>query len=364
MPQPTTSHDPAASRLDPVTDSTPHRVILDWQPPDLGRDRRLHRRRLAVGGIVVAVIGIALGGMAVATDTLGAGQRWESVVARVDRFLAGPVPDRPTVATVLVTEPPASEPPASAPPASEPPASAPPASDAPAVTPEPGSSALPEPTPAPTPTPEPVREPADFDLIDDPEAFFASQLTKDWCTPAALQMVLALHGLVDTSDGVQKKIAARVGEWEAVSDSLNGKWGPGAMALALDAYGAPGYEVRAFETRQGALRDSARSIQATGAPVILLTWRGAHTWVMTGFRADADPSIFRDAHIDGTYILDPWYPRISSIWGPSDPAGVFQDNAEMERNFLPWKRPEGGYPDRDGLYITVSPTVPITTGVG
>ena len=30
----------------------------------------------------------------------------------------------------------------------------------------------------------------------------------------------------------------------------------------------------------------------------------------------------------------------------------------MERNFLQWKRPEGRYPDRDGLYITVAPTIP------
>ena len=31
----------------------------------------------------------------------------------------------------------------------------------------------------------------------------------------------------------------------------------------------------------------------------------------------------------------------------------------MRRNFLPWKRPEGRYPDRDGLWITVVPTRPI-----
>ena len=121
------------------------------------------------------------------------------------------------------------------------------------------------------------------------------------------------------------------------------------------------YEVRAFESRQGALRDAARALQATGAPVILLAWRGAHTWVMTGFRADADPTTFRDAHIDGAYVLDPWYPRISTIWGPSDPAGTFQDGAEMERNFLRWRRPEGRYPDRDTLFITVAPTVPMGT---
>ncbi len=68
--------------------------------------------------------------------------------------------------------------------------------------------------------------------------------------------------------------------------------------------------------------------------------------------------MFRDAEITGTYILDPWFPRISSIWGRSDPPGTFQDKSEMKRNFLEWQRPEGRYPDRDGLYITVAPTMP------
>lgn len=322
-----------------MNEPTIHRVLDDWQPPDLGQGRR---RRVVVGAVLVALLGLSLGVAAIATDALGAGQRWESVLARVERFLAGPVPDRPTPGTVRVTDPPATEPVPTAAPST--------------ASLDPGAT----PAPTPEPTPAPVREAMDFAITDDPEAFFASQLTKDWCSPAALQMVLAMHGVVDTSEGVQKEIAGRVREWEARSDSLNGKWGPGAMALALDAYGAPGYEVRAFETRQGALRDSARAIQATGAPVILLAWRGAHTWVMSGFKADADPTIFGDARIEGTYILDPWYPRISSIWGRSDPAGAYQDTAEMERNFLKWQRPEGRYPDRDGLYITVSPTVAIT----
>lgn len=309
-------------------------------------------RRLLIGIVVLAILGGATMSAAIATDTFGAGQRWEALLARVDRFIAGPVPDRPTVATVRVTEPPEDPEPTEAP------TPAPASSTAVA-----GQTATPvaTPEPTPTPTPEPERVPVDVDMVEDHESFFASQVTKDWCAPAGVQMVLALHDLVGTSRRQQEEIAGRVREWEARSDSLNGNWGPAAMALALDAYGAPGYEVRAFETRRGALRDAARSIQATGAPVILLAWRGAHTWVMTGFRADADPTVFRDATIQGAYVLDPWYPRVSSIWGESDPPGTFQDRAEMERNFLPWKRPEGRYPDRDGLYITVAPTVPITT---
>lgn len=299
--------------------------------------------------MVLAVAAGTLGAIAVATNTAGAGDRWGSLLARVDRFIAGPVPDRAAPSTVRVTEPPI-----------DPATPAPTASEAPAPA-GPGASDQPSPTAKASPTPAPVREPVDVDIAADPEAIFAHQVHKDWCAVAGTQIVLAQLGLVDTSDATQQEIGGRIREWESLDDSRNGDWGPAAMALALTDYGAPGYEVRAFETRQGALRNAARTIQATGAPVILLAWRGAHTWVMTGFRADADPSVFRDAHIEGAYIQDPWYPWVSSIWGASDPPGTFQDEAEMQRNFLRWRRPEGSYPDRDGLFITVAPTIAVTS---
>jgi hypothetical protein len=317
------------------------------------RARRRLRRYVAIV-VVLALLGGSLGVLAIATDTLGAGQRWDSLVARVDRFLAGPVPDRATVDTVEVTDPgdEGTEPEEEDPEAS----SLPPGE--PSAVPIPSSS--PTPIPEPTPTPQVPREPVDVDIVTKPKAVFASQVHKDWCAPAGVQMALAVMGLVDTSEKTQRAIHGKVRTWESYEDSHNGDWGPAAMVLALDAYGAPGYEIHAFKTRQGALRGAAKAIEATGAPVILLAWRGAHTWVMTGFRADADPAIFKDAHISGTYILDPWYPRISTIWGPSDPPGTFQDESEMERNFLKWKRPEGRYPDRDGKYIVLIPTVKVS----
>ena len=136
------------------------------------------------------------------------------------------------------------------------------------------------------------------------------------------------------------------------------------MCIRDSAYGAPGYEVRGYDSRLGAMRDAAKAIQATNSPVILLAWRGAHTWVMTGFRADADPTVFRDARITGINVFDPWYPVVSTIWGASDPPGTLQDLAEIKRNFLQWERPEGRYPERDGKYIVVVPTIPLADQLG
>jgi hypothetical protein len=209
----------------------------------------------------------------------------------------------------------------------------------------------------PTPTPAPVRQAIDFKLALSPTKYFASESEKDWCAVAGVQMVLAMHGKANTSVAFQQGLAARVKEWESYSDSHNGAWGPAAMVEALDAYGVPGYVIHAHRTRDAALHDAAVAMQETHAPVIIVAWRGAHTWVMNGFRATADPSLFDDAVVTGTYIMDPWYPRVSSIWGPSDPPGTFQNSAEMVRNFLPWKRPEGKYPDRDGKFLVVVPTI-------
>jgi hypothetical protein len=291
------------------------------------------------------IIGVVAGTFAVSTDTLGAGNLFERAMDRIDRFIAGPVPDRPTDGTVLVT--------------------APPVTPAPTATPTPrpgpsGAAATAAPVATPTPTATPERIAVDVDIVADPEAVFAHELKDTWCAPAGVQMTLAVLGLADTSDEFQQELQGRVREWESYGDSRNGKWGPSAMMLALDAYGATGYEVRGYETRQDALRDAAVALGATHSPVILLAWRGAHTWVMTGYRADADPALFPDAAVEGTYVLDPWYPWVSSIWGPSDPPGTFQDSAEMERNYLRWKRPEGLYPERDGLFISIVPTVAVS----
>ena len=284
---------------------------------------------------------------AVYTNTFGAGDRFASLLHRID-LIVDPPPDRPTAPTILATPRPIAQ--ASLEPS-------PSAARVPGATPGGPVYADATPSPTPTPTPTPKKKPVTVRVVKKPKSAFITQLTKDWCAPAGVQITLSALGLADNTEAFQHELVNRSREWESRRDSLNGGWGPGAIQQALEAYGAK-YEIRAFKRRQEALLDAARAMSETKAPVVLIAWRGAHTWVMTGYKATADPLLFEDAKITGAYIIDPWFPRVSTIWGPSDPAGAFQDEAEMRRNFLPWKRPEGRYPDRDGRWIIVAPTVP------
>lgn len=302
--------------------------------------RRSQRRWLLAA---FAVLMLFTGSFAVVRgNVLGMGDRVERLTARIENFFFPP-PDRSTIPTVVVTQ-----------------------------VPSPSAAPTHLPSAPPTASPTPVaRMPVDIAIVDDHAAVFTSQINDKYCAVAGTQMVLTILGLGDPSDAFQAEIGDRIGEWESLSDSLNGGWGPAAVSLALEAYGEPGYVIRAYESYADALRDSAVAIVAMDKPVVMFPWWGAHTWVMTGFRADADPTVFDDAEISGAYILDPWYPRVSSIWGPSDPPGNFEDLAELERNWPAfvgppgyeqigpgWTRPEGAYPDRDGRFIVLLPTTP------
>ena len=304
-------------------------------------------RVVALVLVAVLLAGSVMAFGAVYTNAFGAGDRFASLLHRID-LIVDPPPDRPTAPTILATPRPIAQ-------ASPEPSPSPSPTGLPGAT--PGGPIPADPTPTPSPTPTPKKKPVTVRVVKKPKSAFITQLTKDWCAPAGVQITLTALGLADNTEKFQHQLVNRSREWESRRDSLNGGWGPGAIQQALEAYGAK-YEIRAFKRRQEALLDAARAMSETNAPVILIAWRGAHTWVMSGYKATADPLKFEDAKITGAYIIDPWYPRVSTIWGPSDPAGAFQDEAEMRRNFLPWKRPEGRYPDRDGRWIIVAPTVP------
>ena len=186
---------------------------------------------------------------------------------------------------------------------------------------------------------KPQKVKVDVNLLKKPDKWFITQLDKESCAVAGTQIVLALHGKGSLSESFQKEIESRIDEWESRRDSLNGGWGPAAIVNALEAYGVHGYEVRAYDTRGLALRDAAKAISKYHAPVILLSWRGAHTWVMTGFKATADPRKHDDARVTRVRVMDPLYPH-GSRWGASPAPNRLITLKTLARQFVKRDRPE------------------------
>ena len=78
---------------------------------------------------------------------------------------------------------------------------------------------------------------------------------------------------------------------------------------------------------------------------------------MSGFRATADPAYTDDFTVTHIYVQDPWYPRVSSIWGSSRPPDATVRVGLVAEAYLAWRRPTVRYPEKDGQFILVVPVL-------
>ena len=231
-------------------------------------------------------------------------------------------------------------------------ATAPPATPAPTPTPSPTPAPLrtpiPQLVPIPTPTPEPVLAMNLYRKGD-----FVSQATKDQCVSAAMQIMLNIVGPKDDrSTATQARLDKLA---QQLSHARNGGTEPKGWAAGLEQLGAGGYRVEIAPSRTKAILRAVTALRATGRPVGLLVWRGAHSWVLHGYEATADPLAGVPFEVTHIYVSDPWYPRISSIWGPSRGPNARITPKQLEEDYLPWRRPTGRYPGMDGQFILVLP---------
>ncbi len=210
------------------------------------------------------------------------------------------------------------------------------------------SPASPSPTIAPTPTPEPVLMMNLYRKGD-----FVSQATKDQCVSAAMQIMLNIIG---PTDDRSKRTQARIADLATdLSDARDGGTEPIGWARGLAELDGGTYKVEVAPSRTKAILRAVKAIRATGRPVGLLVWRGAHSWVLHGFETTTDPADPGPLTVTHLYVTDPWYPRVSNIWGASRGPNARITPKQLEEDYLPWRRPTGRYPGMDGDYVLVLP---------
>jgi hypothetical protein len=182
---------------------------------------------------------------------------------------------------------------------------------------------------------------------------FVSEKRKIWCAPAAMQTMINVMGRgADTTTETQallQRISRRLGP------APDGGPEPEGIARTLASLGYGEWQVVALPTRTAAVKAAVKAIRLTGRPADLLVWRGAHNWVVSGFKATNDPALGDDFTVTALRIEDVWYPRISTLWGPSRPPDALVSVRLLPEDYLPWKRPTGRYPGKDGKFVLVIP---------
>jgi len=300
--------------------------------------------RRATGGDTLFALGVAALGLVLAGGLLAAGGG-----AWLAQYLPG---------AGAAAGPPSSSP--AAPAAS--PASPVPSATPTLTAPPPGTAAPPpvaSPPLAPTPAPTPVAA-GPFTMNLYREGVFVHEHDKEWCVAAAALGMLNVIRLgeegrtPDVSAAAQRALMSRIEALTTWEDSHNGGTGPGGWAALLTEEGYP-YEVRAYPSRLAAMRAAASALRATGRPVGILAWAGVHSWVMTGFEATADPAAARMFTVTTAFVLDPWYPWVSTRWPRSEAPDAPRDAADLKANFLPFNLSSGPYPGRDGQFLLVEP---------
>jgi hypothetical protein len=197
---------------------------------------------------------------------------------------------------------------------------------------------------------------------------FVAQANFVQCVGASMQMMLnMIQPSADRTAATQIELQELAREWSGQRPDGRERQGASALgwATGLNLLGAGPYRLAGAATLHEALQLAARAIRLTGKPVGLLMWRGRHAWVMSGFRADADP-LLPGTNVTAVLVEDPLYPHGSETWGPSPAPGQALTPEELSRQYVPrrtssssiWNQSSWGR-QLAGKYVLVLPYLPL-----
>ncbi len=221
------------------------------------------------------------------------------------------------------------------------------------ATPAPGATAGASPRSTASASPPPTPKPGPFSMDLYEAGDFVGELEDTWCVAAAVQTSM---NIMDAGADRTRKTQARL---DALIVSLSKARDGGALPLgwarALTELGYGKYEVSVHASLRGAIHAAARQVRLMNRPAGLAVWYGAHSWVMSGFTATADPAVTDEFEVSRVRIEDVWYNRFSTIWGWSRPPDARVAVADLPEDFRRWDL-RLTYPDMDGRFVIVIPT--------
>jgi len=202
------------------------------------------------------------------------------------------------------------------------------------------------------PKPSPMPGPFAMDLYQ--RGDYAREYRDTWCLPAAMQTSM---NIMDAGADITSATQLRLWNYaRSLVPDREGGAEPEAWALGLTKLGHGGYKVSIQPSLKAAIQLAAKQVRLTNRPAGLMVWKGVHSWVMSGFTATRDPAQTDGFTVTAVRIEDVWYPRISKIWGVSNPPDTLVPVRKLPEDFLPWHLLyDGPHPDKDGKFVIVIP---------
>ena len=165
---------------------------------------------------------------------------------------------------------------------------------------------------------------------------FSTQKSWLWCTAAGVQIVSNIVDRQrDHSTADQRAYFQWMRRHNRYDLPLSAGVDPAGWTAGLRHFVDGRYRLVASRTFDGALRSAVERMRRTNLPVALTVSHGNHGWILTGFRATADPARTKDFTVTSVRVVGPLYP-IQTRGGYDMPPNTRLTTAQLRRFFTPW----------------------------
>ena len=186
---------------------------------------------------------------------------------------------------------------------------------------------------------------------------FTTQKSWLWCTAAGVQIV---RNIVDRKTDHTAAGQRRYFDWMRTRNRYDLPLSAGVDAAGWTAgmrhFVDDRYRLVSSRSFDSALRSAVTRLRLTNLPVALTVSHGNHGWILTGFRATADPAKTSSFTVTSVRVTGPLY-GLQSKNGYDMAPNTKLTTAQLKRFFTPWK-----YAPRamvwDGRYVSIQP-VPV-----
>jgi hypothetical protein len=183
---------------------------------------------------------------------------------------------------------------------------------------------------------------------------FTTQKSWLWCTAAGVQIV---RNIVDRRTDHSTTNQRRYFNWMRGHNRydlpLSAGVDPAGWTAGLRHFVDDRYRLVSSRTFDSALRSAVKRLRLTNLPVALTVSHGNHGWILTGFRATADPATTTSFKVTSVRVTGPLY-GLQSKSGYDMAPNTKLTTAQLKRFFTPWK-----YAPKamvwDGRYVSIQP---------